>query len=325
LKCADQLDPVNVTAESEQRDFVVAAAVAPPPPPAWRRWAIIAAAGAVLIGGAIALAMVLIPGKNAKKDECKPACPKTSSCVQGQCKPIPVPPSDARPEEPDAGHPTDGGRATDACDPRTGRPCGECNGVLQCDGFCSKPTPDRFGQSCNACGGTVQCDGCLPPLPTNFGQKCNECGGVFGCNGVCSTTQPANYNQPCNRCGGRFNCQGACTPPEPPDYGQIKTNVHRLSQSSVGSVTVGGPCMRGYTFENVTTEGVDPGGSCTVQRPGSGSDCSAQVLKVPLPFAVSGCNIAIRQRRVCDPVGRTVFDRIDPRVIRRAESLRRDD
>jgi hypothetical protein len=239
IRCADDLDPVNVWVDSEPRDFVVAALVAKPTPAARKKWMLIAAVGAVLIGGGIALAIALTDDGNAPKpDPQDNPPPRADACVEGA------------------------GSA----------PCGQCDGVLRCDGSCSKPNPPNLGQSCGSCG-KVTCDGCKPATPANFGTACG-------------------------RCGGKINCQGACVPDTPPDYGQVKEVLSTRAHFSNTEREFGRPCTPGHVYAGATVTGANM--PCKLVNPGDKNNCRVRVsfgLKIVQNAA---CEITIKERRACD-------------------------
>lgn len=277
LRCADDLDPANVKVDSEQRDFVVVAATVKPEPPSWRKWVFIAVAGAVLIGGGVALAIALTGGGS---KTCDPACPAGQVCENGRC-------TRRAAGEGDAGTGGGGGSirdasggvsSPDACVEGAGvSPCGMCGGVLRCDGTCSVPSPANIGQSCNACGGKVTCNGCVPAPPAGFGTTCNDC-------------------------GGKINCQGACAPAMPADFGRISVKYHdRRALHGGGTFSVGGKCDPNHRIADVTVQSSGVGGAdCRVKSRGTGSNCTATISATSSPLFPAACETIITQRRVCD-------------------------
>jgi hypothetical protein len=269
VRCADDLDPANVKVDSEQRDFVVAPALVAPDTASRRKWLLVAAAGVVLVGGGIGLALAVTDGGK----KCDPACAAGEACDDGRCRPGQPPVRDAAVAVVDA-------RASskaDACVEGSGAaPCGMCGGVLKCDGSCSVPSPANMGQPCNACGGKVTCTGCLPAPPPNHGVQCNGC-------------------------GGKINCQGGCEPAMPADFGRVSVKYReRRAAAGGGTYVVGGKCDPGHEIAEVTsrmTNGLG-GLGCKVVSHGKGDDCSATISAPPL--MLGECETTITQRRGCD-------------------------
>jgi hypothetical protein len=86
-----------------------------------------------------------------------------------------------------------GGTAQVLCILTAGQACGAC-GTVQCDGSCSRPTPDDYGQPCGSCGGTYQCDGsCSVATPPGIGSSCGACGGKVLCDATCSVGTPPEH------------------------------------------------------------------------------------------------------------------------------------
>jgi hypothetical protein len=305
LRCADALDPGNVKVDSEQRDLVVAPRAAAPPPahPSGLKWVLIAAGALIVIGGGIALALALTR-------KCDPVCKEGFACHGGTCEPESPPAVDAATtHQVDASH-----HHPDAsCAEGAGRPCGQCNGTLRCDGTCSKPTPDKLGQKCNECGGTVQCNGCAPAAPANFGASCDQCGGIIGCSG-CLRKAPANFGASCNECGGHVQCNGGCAPAQPADLHQVKQKF-RITISGLGQQSVGGPCDTGFEIADVTVRSSNGLMQCQVAGHGAKKNCTASIAAGGFPVG-GGCEVVITERRVCDQAGLTeIRDHRDvPRV-----------
>lgn len=279
LRCADDLDPANVKVDSEQRDFVVVAGAGKAEPTARRKWILIAVAGAVLVGGGVALAIALTGGGS---KTCDPACPAGQVCEGGRCRPSSSGHGDAGTDGSGGGgtvrDASGGSSSPDACVEGAGiSPCGMCGGVLRCDGTCSVPSPANIGQSCNACGGKVTCNGCAPAAPSNFGTTCNAC-------------------------GGKVNCQGACAPAMPADFGRVSVKYHDRRVLHGGSTfTVGGKCDANHRIADVTVQASGVGGaSCTVKSRGSGSNCNATIRATASAIVPAVCETIITQRRGCD-------------------------
>lgn len=207
LICADELDPANVFATSEQRDLIVSPR-ASRPRSRKRLYLMLAIGGVLLVGGAVTAAILLV---NPKPRGC--AAAGAAPCPAGQtCSPAGV--CEGRPEPPVT-------PKTDTCVEDMGRTCGQCAGTITCAGDCSRPTPANLGRSCGHCGGIYGCDGkCSKDDPPNFGHGCGSCGGTIGCDGQCNRATPAGFGQSCGPCGGTIACDGQCTRPPPAALGQ---------------------------------------------------------------------------------------------------------
>lgn len=190
-----------------------------------------AALGVILIGGGIALAL-LLPDK-APKIDAEPQ-PVVETEIVTPASPIACAANADTPCGSCGGTISCDGKCSKPTPPSFGQPCGNCGGKTQCDGTCNALDPANFRQSCGSCGGTTLCDGsCSLPTPANFGQSCGRCGGTYACNGACSVADPANLGQACG-CGGSWECNGGCSKPFPADFGH--------ACGSCGGVVMCGGC-----------------------------------------------------------------------------------
>jgi hypothetical protein len=112
----------------------------------------------------------------------------------------------------------DAGLEASSCSASMGSTCGNCGGIVKCDGTCSFDNPMNYGKACGSCGGTVKCDGTCSVVVSNYGTTCGNCGGTVKCDGTCSVATPNNYGQTCGSCG-TVKCDGSCSATTPPNYG----------------------------------------------------------------------------------------------------------